>query len=57
MIITVLSVSNGRERWVITVDPDYADAWKVEPYFSTMKEWMARGADIKLRIGSEIITL
>lgn len=49
----------GGGRLVIQVDPAYPQAWRKEPYYSTIKGWSRRdrphAAEVTVRIGQRLI--
>jgi hypothetical protein len=40
----LINYESGTERIVLHVDPDRPDAWRVEPYYSSVKQWARNAA-------------
>jgi hypothetical protein len=46
----VLSISQQYSAMMLTVDPARPNAWKVEPYYSRLRDWAARAFEENKRI-------
>jgi len=57
----VLSLSGDGKRVVVNVDPDRPDAWKREPYYSTLKAWarksQSNGGEVFVAAGPRVFRI
>jgi hypothetical protein len=55
-----LVINTDRRRVVVNVDPDQPDAWRKEPFYSTIKRWsrtVLPGWPVYISIGDEVIAV
>jgi len=53
----VVSVTDGGRRIAAMVDPERADAWRREPFYSTLKRWSREAVQRPARTGQVIVTI
>jgi hypothetical protein len=46
-----------QNQLVVTVDPGFPNAWRQEPYYSTLRAYTKRGVLVGIRIGRRCIEL
>jgi hypothetical protein len=47
----------SENQLVVTVDPAFPNAWRQEPYYSTLRTYTKRGVLVGVRIGRRCIEL
>jgi len=53
-----MMLTRGKEnQLIVTVDPGFPNAWRQEPYYSTLCAYPKRGISVGVRIGRRCIEL